>query len=85
MLTLRRELAQTSDRGAFGATAIPQALRDHGLEAIPSIRTIGRILERRGTLDGRKRVRRPPPPRGWYLPKVARAASNWTASTWARG
>ena len=32
---------------------------------------IGRILERRGALDRRRRVRRPPPPRGWYLPTVA--------------
>jgi transposase-like protein len=71
VLTLRRELAETSDLGASGAKAIQRALRDHGLEAIPSIRTIGRILERRGALDGRKRARRPPPPRGWYLPEVA--------------
>ena len=71
VLTLRRELAETSDLGAYGADAIQQALRDRGSDAIPSIRTIGRILERRGALDGRKRVRRPPPPRGWYLPEVA--------------
>jgi hypothetical protein len=71
VLSLRRELAETSDLGSFGAKAIHQALRDRGLEAIPSIRTIGRILERRGALDGRQRVRRPPPPRGWYLPQVA--------------
>jgi hypothetical protein len=41
------------------------------LGEVPSVRTIGRILERRGALDGRKRVRRSPPPRGWYLPDVA--------------
>jgi hypothetical protein len=35
------------------------------------VRTIGRILLRRGALDGRQRVRRPPPPPGWYLPDVA--------------
>jgi hypothetical protein len=28
----------------------------------------GHILERRGALDGRRRVRRPAPPPGWYLP-----------------
>ena len=39
--------------------------------SIPGVRTIGRILERHGTLDGRRRVRRAPPPRGWYLPAVA--------------
>jgi hypothetical protein len=71
VLTLRRELAESSDLGACGAGAIQQALRVRDLEAIPSLRTIGRILERRGALDGRKRVRRPPPPRGWYLPDVA--------------
>jgi transposase-like protein len=71
VLSLRRELAEASDLGACGAKAIHQALRGRGLRAIPSIRTIGRILERRGALDGRKRARRPPPPRGWYLPEVA--------------
>src|SRR5205085_3688093 len=37
----------------------------------PSVRTINRILGRRGALDGKKRTRRPPPPTGWYLPEVA--------------
>src|SRR5262245_37454179 len=71
VLSLRRELAETSDLGACGAKALHQALRGRGLRDIPSIRTIGRILERRGALDGRRRARRPPPPRGWYLPEVA--------------
>lgn len=31
------------------------------------MRTIGRILARRGALDARRRVRRPAPPEGWYL------------------
>ena len=71
VLSLRRELAEASDLGACGAKAIRQALQGRGLQEIPSTRTIGRILERRGALDGHKRVRRPPPPRGWYLPEVA--------------
>lgn len=71
VLCLRRELAEASDLGACGAKAIHQALRERGLREIPSVRTIGRIRERRGALDGHKRVRRPPPPRGWYLPEVA--------------
>jgi hypothetical protein len=71
VLTLRRELAERSDLGAYGAQAIHQALLDRRLETVPSIRTSGRILDRRGALDGHKRVRRPPPPRGWYLPEVA--------------
>jgi len=32
---------------------------------------IDRILGRWGVLDRVHRVRRPPPPRGWYLPAVA--------------
>ena len=71
VLSLRRELAESSDLGAWGAKAIHQALRGRGLREVPSVRTIGRILERRGALDGHERVRRPPPPRGWYLPEVA--------------
>jgi hypothetical protein len=35
------------------------------------VRTIHRILERRGVLDGRRRIRRPAPPPGWHLPEVA--------------
>jgi hypothetical protein len=41
------------------------------VKRIPTIRTIGRILLRRGALDGRQRIRRPPPPKGWHLPRVA--------------
>jgi putative transposase len=70
----RRELQKTSDLGAFGAQAIRQALHGQGQADLPSVRTINRILQRRGALDGRKRVRRPPPPRGWYLPGLATAA-----------
>jgi putative transposase len=59
------------DLGATGAAAIRQALLDQGVAQVPAVRTINRILARRGALDGRKRTRRPPPPRGWYLPDVA--------------
>jgi hypothetical protein len=71
VLSLRRELAEASDLGDCGAKAIHRSLHGRGLQDLPSIRTIGRILERRGALDGHKRVRRPPPPRGWYLPQLA--------------
>jgi hypothetical protein len=37
----------------------------------PSVRTINRILERRGLFDSQHRPRTAPPPRGWYLPDVA--------------
>ncbi len=72
VLRLRRQLRQDSDLGAYGAEAIQQALRAQGLADLPSVRTIHRILQRRGALDRRRRVRRPPPPRGWYLPDLAK-------------
>jgi hypothetical protein len=72
ILKARRELAQ-SDLGAIGAEPIRQALVAQGVAEVPSLRTINRILARRGALDARPRTRRPPPPRGWYLPAVARA------------
>lgn len=34
----------------------------------PRRRAVGRILARRGALDGRRRTRRPAPPPGWHLP-----------------
>jgi putative transposase len=75
VLRLRRQLRKDSDLGAYGAEAIQQALQEQGLTDIPSVRTINRILQRRGALDGRQRVRRPPPPRGWYLPDLAKAGA----------
>lgn len=71
IVAVRQELHATSDLGEYGAVAIQRELRAHGLTAVPAVRTIGRILERRGALDGRHRLRRRPPPRGWYLPDVA--------------
>lgn len=71
VLVLRKEL-QASALGEIGAAAIRRELLDRRSEAPPSVRTIGRILERRGALDARRRVRRPPPPLGWYLPDLAR-------------
>jgi len=72
VLTLRRVLCIESALGEFGAPAIHRALRERGDAVIPSVCTIGRILTRRGALDGRRRVRRPPPPPGWYLPALVR-------------
>ena len=72
VLRLRRQLRKDSDLGAYGADAIQQTLREQGLTDPPSVRTIHRILQRRGALDSRSRVRRPPPPRGWYLPDLAK-------------
>lgn len=74
IIELRRELRDGSDLGEFGAAAIHRELtarrKKLRLNRIPSVRTIGRILERRGALDGRRRTRRTPPPKGWYLPEV---------------
>jgi hypothetical protein len=63
VLKTRGELAR-GDLGAVGADAIRQALVGQGVANIPSVRTINRILGRRGALDGRQRTRRPPPPKG---------------------
>jgi hypothetical protein len=73
VLTVRRTLKETSALGEFGAAAIRRELLQQKLPEVPSLRTIGRILARRGALDARHRVRRRPPPLGWYLPEVAAA------------
>jgi putative transposase len=72
VLKVRSQLQAESDLGFFGAEAILNSLRARGVDPLPAERTIYRILRRRGALDGRHRVRRPPPPPGWYLPEVAR-------------
>jgi transposase-like protein len=71
VLVLRRELKETSDLGEYGARAIRGELVARGHARAPSVRTIGRVLERRGALDAGRRIRRTPPPPGWYLPEVA--------------
>ncbi len=71
ILTLRRQLKEQSDLGEFGPQAIHRTLVARSHPPVPTVRTIARVVERRGALDGQRRVRRPPPPRGWYLPEVA--------------
>ena len=71
VLTLRKQLKEQSDLGEFGAVAIRAELCRRRARPLPSLRTIGRILERNGALDYRRRVRRRPPPKGWHLPEVA--------------
>lgn len=71
VLVLQHELKETSALGEYGARAIHRELAARGHEGVPSVRTIGRILERRGALDAGRRIRRLPPPPGWYLPEVA--------------
>lgn len=70
-LALREKLRKESDLGEYGAEAIRSELIKQGYTDVPSARTINRILERRGVFDGCRRVRRNPPPWGWYLPLVA--------------
>ena len=71
ILAIRRRLDRDSPLGDCGARAIAAELQRQRTGWIPCVRTIGRILARNGVLDGRRRVRRPPPPKGWYLPEVA--------------
>ena len=71
VLQVRRELKEQSALGEFGAAAILRELQTLKLLQVPSLRTIGRILERAGALDYRRRIRRPAPPKGWYLATVA--------------
>lgn len=71
ILAIRKSLRERSALGESGPEAIRRELQRRRFRRVPSARTIARILERRGALDGQRRVRRPPPPRGWYLPDVA--------------
>jgi hypothetical protein len=70
VLDVRAELG-SSVLGESGAVAIRRELVARAEPTVPSVRTIGRILDRSGVLDGRRRIRRPAPPRGWYLPELA--------------
>ncbi len=85
VLQVRQELRDTSDLGEFGAAVIRAELLARDVVGVPSVRTVGRILERRGVLDARRRVRRPPPPRGWYLPAVARGDAELESVDTSRG
>lgn len=86
ILETRRELKEDSALGEFGARAIRRALLarrgTRAVRKVPSLRTIGRILARRGALDGRRRIRRPPPPPGWFLPAVAERQAELDSFDW---
>ncbi len=62
VIRVRTELKDKSILGEYGAEAIRGELLARGRVDIPAVRTIGRILERRGALDGRYRRRHPPLP-----------------------
>jgi len=72
IVDLRRWLRDSSPLGEYGAEAIYHELRRRGIADPPVPRTIHRVLQRRGLLDGRRRQHRPAPPTGWYLPDLAR-------------
>jgi transposase len=65
---LRLELRK-SVLGEFGAKAIAAALEAEK-DRRPAEATINRALSRLGLQDGVRRIRRPAPPKGWYLPAV---------------
>ena len=71
LVEARTRLRDESPLGEYGAVAVRKALLAEGHTAVPSVRTIGRVFERRGLLDARRRVRRVAPPVGWYLTDVA--------------
>jgi hypothetical protein len=78
VLQMRKDLKEQSALGEYGAAAIWREMVARVAppldQPVPSVRTIGRILARRGALDGRYRARWPAPPRGWFLPPVASGA-----------
>jgi hypothetical protein len=74
ILVLRSSLRKQSALGEYGAEAIRQSLLldpEWQPEQVPSWRTIHRVLERNGALDAQRRIRRPAPPKGWYLPGLS--------------
>lgn len=71
IVELRRHLREQSVLGEWGARAIRYALEAEMDAGVPSIATINRTLSRHGLQDATRRLRRPAPPRGWYLPEVA--------------
>jgi hypothetical protein len=68
-----RTLLKASVLGEYGAVAIHRALSESSPKGliVPSRATIHRVLLRNGAVDSARRQRRPPPPKGWYLPGVA--------------
>lgn len=71
MVALRMSLREESVLGEYGARAIQAALEAERASVKPSLATINRVLARRGLQDAVRRIRRPAPPQGWYLPEVA--------------
>src|SRR5881628_203954 len=85
VVSVRRELKETSDLGEYGARALHRALMARGQALVPSVRTIGRILERRGALDAGRRIRRLLRLKVGTSPSWRQVGPNSTASTLSRG
>lgn len=79
---LRHTLREESILGEYGAKAIQQALTAERALGVPAIATINRALSRQGLQDGARRIRRPPPPKGWYLPEVAAGRAEVDCFDW---
>lgn len=71
ILQTRAHLREHSVLGEYGADAIGRALHEELSDTLVSRATINRVLKRHGATDANGRVRRPAPPKGWYLPEVA--------------
>lgn len=71
ILQIRACLREQSVLGEYGADAIERALHQEHSAELVSRATINRVLKRHGATDAHGRVRRPAPPKGWYLPEVA--------------
>ena len=70
---LRVELKH-SVLGEYGARSIQRQLQTE-MDHAPSEAAINRALKRLGLQDATRRVRRPAPPKGWYLPSVLAGAA----------
>ncbi len=71
ILQTRAQLREHSVLGEYGADAIERTLQEELPRVLVSRATINRVLKRHGATDAHARVRRPAPPKGWYLPEVA--------------
>ena len=83
VLKIRGDLAH-GDLGAIGADVIRQALLEQDVAKVPSVRTINRILARRGALDSPGGPADHLRPKAGICPMSPRSRPNWTASTLSR-
>ena len=73
ILRTRITLRKHSVLGEYGADAIAASLTEGRERTMPVSRaTINRVLERHGAFDAVHRQRKSAPPKGWYLPDLAR-------------